>query len=271
MCTCRHGRSFLDHLDLELAIDEAEEVYQQQQQARAAAASAKRADAQWDDVQRMKPRHKQQAPMMADRTATSPALQTGPALDNTEEQQRQQQQQQQLASDAPTDLQTPGQALDHRTLLSRSNGHVAAEVPIQSARPSANDSAEPHASPADASSPGITTSSQDASASSAVPSHLESSASCSPQQQAVSSASDEGVSPSSPQEGTSPAVPQQGSAAPGPQPHWADSGALYFAVNADGEPLNITISPSDGQQAQELQCMPVFQVSFHSKPEDPAG
>lgn len=213
----------------------------------------------------MKPRHKQQAPIMADRTATSPALQTGPALDDTEEQQRQQ-----LASDAPTDHQILGQALDQRTVLSRSNGHVAAEVLTQAARPSSTDSTRPHASPADASAPGPSTSSQHASASSAVPSNLEGSASRSPQQQAVSSASDEGVSPSSPQEGTSPSVPQQGSAAPGPQPHWADSGALYFAVNADGEPLNISISPTEDQPAQELQCMPVFQVSIHSYPEGPA-
>ena len=51
---CRHGRSFLDHLDLEAAIDEAEEVYQQQQQVRDGAreaAAARKAEEQRKQLQ----------------------------------------------------------------------------------------------------------------------------------------------------------------------------------------------------------------------------
>jgi len=133
---CRHGRSFLDHLDLEHAIDEAEEVYQQQQQAReaavaaaSAAASARRAEDQREQLQHARSlRQQEESSVDSTAAAESPALQIEAALDESSHQQQQQQQQ---ASNGHADHQTSDPGLSYRQNGSHSDGAAPPELPYK--------------------------------------------------------------------------------------------------------------------------------------------
>ncbi|KAL0021892.1 hypothetical protein WJX77_012269 [Trebouxia sp. C0004] len=293
----RHGRSFLDHLDLEHAIDEAEEVYQQQQQAREAAvaaasasASARRAEDQREQLQHARAL-RQQEESSADSTAAaeSPALQTEGALDE-------QQQQQQQASNGHADHQTSGPGVSYRQNGSHSNGSEPPELPHrydasshrQSSTPTSHASSSDGASAAPAAAAAASTAQSSASddsslshASSSSSPPAESSPSTSPHAASPSSVPTHGKGTSlhSPQEhpstsgshqdsfrhgppgGTYQPDPQQGFAPTKPQPHWADLETVYFAVNKDGEPMNCLIPQDKGQQGDMQQCAMVFQNS----------
>jgi len=272
----------LDHLDLEHAIDEAEEVYQQQQQARevavadaAAASSARKAEDQRKQLQDS-PSHRQHQQSPATVASTSNRMHSE-ATHNSAEQLQHQQQQQQEASDAHTDLQTPDHRSMHRGTAAMSNGdtpHVMSgnengsqKLPQQ--YPS-HPLAPQHSPTGTADVPSATASASTA-ASGAAP--LEAAPMAAEAQTAPTSGQHSGdVGSTHVTSSASPSFPPSTSDSDGPhhlhsqqipegtsaQPHWADLDAVYFATNADGAPLNLSVAGEEDEEP--VPCMLVFEV-----------